>query len=103
MVRVGISLLLSTEEDTLHVQVHDFVESVLRGRVEGCAPRGSGIGEQDVDVVGVLGHFGDQAFDFGRFGDVCWDGDGFAGERKRIESGAGFFAGGGFAGCDEDL
>ena len=27
-------LLLNTEEDTLHVQVHDFVEGVFRGLVE---------------------------------------------------------------------
>lgn len=96
-------VLLNTKEDTLHVQVHDLVEGVLRGRVERCAPRSTGVREQDVDVVGVLGHFSNQAFDLRWFGDIGWHGNGFAWERKRIEGGACFFAGGGFAGCDEDF
>ena len=74
-------ILLSTKEDALHVQVHDLVEGVLRSRVEGCAPRCTGVREQDVDMVGVLGHLSDQAFDFRWFGDIGWDRNSFARER----------------------
>ena len=99
----GVSGLLNANEDALDVQVHDFRPSALGGLVERRAPRGAGVGEQDVDMVGMLGDFCDEALDFGGFGDVCGDGDGFAGEGKGVEGGAGFFAGGRFARGDEDF
>jgi len=74
----GFYVLLNTEEDTLHVQVHDFVECVLRSLVERGAPRSTSVSEQDVDMVGVLGHLSDQAFNFRWFGDIGWDRNGFA-------------------------
>ena len=94
---------MNTEEDTLHVQIHDLVEGVLRGRVKRCAPRSTGVREQDVNMVGVLGHFGNQAFNLRRLGDIGWHRNGFAWERKRIEGGACFLASSSLARCNEDL
>jgi hypothetical protein len=54
-------------------------------------------------MVGVLADLGDEAVDFRGLGDVGGDGDGLAGEWERVEGGTGFFAGCGFAGCDEDF
>lgn len=54
-------------------------------------------------MVGVLGYFSNQAFNLRRLSNIGWHGNGFAWERKRIEGGACFFAGRGFAGCDEDF
>lgn len=98
-----VYVLLDTEEDTLHVQVHDFIEGVLGSLVEGGAPRGTGVRKQDVDMVSVLGHLSYQAFDLRRFGDIGWHGNSFAWERKRIEGGACFLASSSLARCNEDL
>lgn len=60
--------------------------------VEGCPPRSAGVGEKDVDMLGVFADFSDEAVDLGRFGNVGRDGDGFAVEGKGVEGGAGFLA-----------
>jgi len=96
-------VLLDAEEDTLHVQVHDFIERALWGLVEWCTPRGTSIREQDVDMVGVLGHFSDQAFDFRWFGNVGWYRNSLARERECIKRSACFLAGSSLARCDEDF
>jgi hypothetical protein len=56
---LGIVVLLCAEEDALDVQVHHFVERALGSLVEGCAPRGARVGEQDVDMIGVFADLGD--------------------------------------------
>ena len=88
-------------EDALDVQVHDLGEGTVRVGVEFLAPGGACVGEQDVDVVGRLGHLGDQPLDLGDFGAVGGYRDG-AGRGvlvgEGIESSAGGLASGGFAG-----
>ena len=72
---------------------------------EGFAPGGAGIGEEDVDVVGAFGDFGDEALDFGDLGGVRRHG-----YSKRVGLLVGeciegfdcFVASGGFAGGDID-
>ena len=71
--------------------------------VERRTPRRARIREQDVDMVGVLLDFFDEPLDFAGFGEVGGDGDGGAGAREGVEGRAGFFAGGLFAGGDEDF
>lgn len=96
--------LLRTNKHTLNVQIHDFLERTLGVLVELFAPGRAGVGEQDVDVVGVLGDFGDEALDFACFGDVRGDRDGFAFRvGQGVERCDGFFAGFGFARGDEDF
>lgn len=73
--------------------------------VELLAPGGARVREEDVDVVGGLGDFGHEPLDFGHFGAVGGDRDGFRSGcevRERIEGRAGGFASGGFAGGDVD-
>jgi hypothetical protein len=57
--RLGSVVLLSAEENALDVQVHDFVERALGSLVKRRAPRGTRVGEQDVDMIGVLADLGD--------------------------------------------
>lgn len=74
--------------------------------VEWCSPGCAGVGEEDVDVVGGLGDLLYEGTDTGDLGGVGWDGDGFCAWLETwegVEGGAGFFAGGGFAGCDVDF
>lgn len=89
-----------------HVQVEHLGDGRVRVRVEGLAPRGARVGQQDVDVVRVLLHRVDEvlhAFYPGRVGGHR-DGD-----RARLQAGQGVegFAGGlagrGLAGGDEDF
>lgn len=93
-------------EDGFDVEVHDFCKGLIGVRVKGLAPGRAGVGKQDVDVVGVLAHFGEQAVDavhgrrVGGHGD-CRGVGGLAGQR--VEDFACFLAGGGLAGGDEDL
>ena len=98
--------LLHRVEDALDVQVHHLGEGGFWVRLEGFAPGGARIGEEDVDVGGGLGDFGDEAFDLGELRAVGGDGvgagvGGFVGEG--IEGGGRGFAGGGFAGGDVDF
>lgn len=73
--------------------------------VDVLAPCGAGVGEEDVDVVGVLLHLLDEVGDAGLGGAVGRhrDGLGAGGEvGEGVESGDGGFAGGGLARGDED-
>ena len=93
-------------EDGFHVQVHHFAEGAVRVGLEGRAPGGAGVGEEDVDVVCVLRDEGGEPLDLRYFGEVGGDGDGFcAGSLvgEGIEGCYGFVAGFGFAGRDVDL
>jgi hypothetical protein len=56
---LGVVVLLCAEKDALDVQVHHLVERALGSLVEGRSPRRARIGEQDVDMVGVLANLGD--------------------------------------------
>ena len=95
---IGSNSLLRTNKHTLHIQIHDFLERTLGVLIELLSPGRAGVGEQDVDVVGVLGDFGDEALDFACFGNVRGDGDGFAfGVGQGVERRDGFFARFGFA------
>lgn len=93
-------------EHAAHVEVHDLGEGAVRVRVEGLAPRGARIGEEDVDVVRLARDEGQQVLDALERGRVGGDRDG-AGARaevgQRVEGGAGRVAGRGFAGGDEDF
>ncbi|KAI9155232.1 Carnosine N-methyltransferase [Paramyrothecium foliicola] len=93
-------------EDGLYVEVHDLGKGRVRVRVERLAPRGAGVGEEDVDAVRVLLDLGEEVLDalerrrVGRHG----DGDGAGGAvRQGVEGLAGLVAGGGLARRDEDL
>lgn len=100
----GENSLLRTNKHTLHIQIHDFLERTLGVLIKLLSPSRAGIGEEDVDVVGVLGDFGDEALDLACFGDVRGDGDGFAfGVGQGVEGRDGFFARFGFARGDEDF
>lgn len=88
--------LLGGVEDALDVEVHDLAKGIVRVCVKGGAPCGTGVGEEDVDVVGGLGDLGDQTLDLRDLGGVGGDGDGdgarsFVGEG--VEGRDGFFAG----------
>lgn len=89
--RMG-NILLNTQKHTLDVQIHDFGKGAFRVLVEGRPPRSAGVGEEDVDILGVFADFSDEALDLGRFGDVGWHGNGFAVKREGVEGGAGFLA-----------
>jgi hypothetical protein len=54
-----VVVLLCAEEDALDVQVHHLVEGTLGSLVEGRSPRRARVGEQDVDMIGVLADLGD--------------------------------------------
>lgn len=93
-------------EHAPHVQVHDLGEGRVRVLVEGGAPGGARVGEQDVDVVGVLADFGHEVLHAGDGGGVGGDGDGArAGGQagQGVEGLDGRVAGRGFAGGDEDF
>lgn len=68
--------LLDAQEHALDVQVHDLLERGVRVRVEGGAPRRAGVGHQDVHVVCVLRHLGDERLDARERGAVGRHGDG---------------------------
>lgn len=93
-------------EHTLDVQIHHLGESGVRVLVERLAPCCAGVGEEDVDVVGVLLDLLKEALDALDGGGIGGDGDGFragleVGEGVELRNG--FFAGFGFAGSDEDF
>jgi len=62
-------------EDRLHVEVHDLCKRGIRVGVEAFAPRSAGVGEQYIDVIGVLSDFGHEPVNFGYFAAVGRDGD----------------------------
>lgn len=75
-------------------------------RVEGFAPGGPGVGEQNVDAVCVLLDAIEKGLDPFDGGAVRGDGDGLGPGREvgeRVEQGDGGVARGGFAGRDEDF
>lgn len=96
--------LLYAQEDALDVQVHDLLERGVGVRVEGLAPGGARVREQDVDVRGVLGDLGDEGLDAGEGAAVGGDGDGAGAGLEvgeGVELGDGGVAGFGFARGDE--
>lgn len=93
-------------EDGLDIQVEDFAKGAVWVGVEGLAPGGAGVGEQDVDVGRVLPHAVDEGLHALDGGAVGRYGDGLrAGRQARqaVERLHGFLAGGGFARRDEDF
>lgn len=97
------NILLRANKDTLDVQIHDFLESILGVLVEFLSPCCSCVGEEDIHFIRVLLHLFDQSLDFAGFRNICGDGDGFAVPGKGVEGGTCFLAGFRFAGGDEDL
>ena len=97
---------LDRVEDGFYVQVHDLAKGGVRVGFEGRTPGGAGVGEEDVDVVGVFRDEGGESLDFGYFGEVSGDGDGFCAGAlvgEGVEGCDGFVAGFGFARGDVDL
>ena len=74
--------------------------------VELLTPSRAGVREEDIDMIGCLRHFSDEALNFGDFCGIGGDGYG-AGIGvlvwQSVEGGAGGVAGGGFAGGDVDF
>lgn len=92
-------------EDGFDVEVHDLGKGLVWVGVETFTPGGARVGEEDVDLVGVLADGGEERVDTLHVGGVGGDGDGDgAGGAvgEFVEGFAGFFAGGGLAGGDED-
>lgn len=90
------SVLLNRVEHTFHIQIHHLGEHLLRVRVELLAPCRAGIGEEDVDTVGRLGHLGRESVQLLDAGAVRGDGDGLrAGPLvwQGVQGGDGFIAG----------
>lgn len=90
-------LLLHQIKHTLHVQIHHLGERRLGMRLELFAPGGARVGEEDVNVVRRLAHFGHEAVQLRHLGVVGGDGDGlragpFVGQRVQRRHGlvAGF-------------
>jgi hypothetical protein len=99
-------LLLNEIKYALDVQIHHLGEGGWWVAVELFTPGGTGIGEENVDVVGRLAHLSHQAFQFGRLGAVGGHRDrlrtrALVGERIQCRSG--FFACLGLARADVDL
>ena len=69
---------MNSVENALHVQVHHLGEHLLRVGIELLAPGGTGIGEEDIDVVGRLGNLGHQAIQLLHASAVGWHGDGLS-------------------------
>lgn len=97
------NVLLRTNKNTLHVQVNNLLERILRVLVEFLSPCCTSIGKQDIYFIRVLLHLFNQSLNFSGFCEVGGDGDGFAVSGEFVESCAGFFAGFLLSGCDEDL
>lgn len=64
-------------EDGTDVEVHDLGKGVVRVRVEMLAPGGSRVGQQNVDVVGVLAHLVQKVLNASKRRRVGGHGDGF--------------------------
>lgn len=91
-----LNILLNRVKHTLHIQIHHLGEHLLRVCIELLAPGCAGIGEQDIHMVGCLGHLGGETAQFLDLGAVGRDGDrlcagSFVGEG--VESCDGFVAG----------
>jgi hypothetical protein len=70
------------------------------------APGGTGVGEEDVDVVGGLGDLADEVLDAGELGTIGWDAVGSGSWLETwegVQGRDGLFAGLGLAGCDVDF
>lgn len=98
--------LLDRVEHALDVQIHHLAERIRGVCLERSPPCSSGIGEEDVDVVGCLRDLGGEAFDLGDLRRVGGDGDGagagaFPGQGVQFADG--LVAGAGFAGGDVDF
>lgn len=101
--KIGIHILLYTNKNTLHIQSHHLCKRILRMLVKRRSPRCPSIREQDVDMISVLLHLLHQSRHLPILQEISGHGDGLAGAGQGIESRAGFFAGFGFAGGDEDF
>lgn len=69
------SKLADEIEHAADVQVHHLGKGTVGVGVELLAPRGAGVGEEDVDMAGLLGHFCDEVLDPFERGAVGGDGD----------------------------
>jgi hypothetical protein len=103
MYRMRRLLLLCTEPHALHVQLHDLGEGLGRVLIEALAPGGAGIGEQNIDMVGVLADLGDESLDLTVLGEICGNGVCLAAGGEGVQGVNGFLAGFGLAGGDEDF
>lgn len=92
-------------KDVFDVEVYDFGKGWVGVSVDVFVLCGVGVGEEDVDVVGVFFYLFDEVGDVGLGGVVGWyrDGFGVGGEvGEGVEGGDGGFVGGGFVWGDED-
>jgi len=96
-------VLLNRYKDTLYVEIHDLGECILGMFVERCSPCCTRVGEEDVDMVGMLADSSNQLLAVTRFGEICWNRNGFSRETwKLIQGLACLLTRLGFAGGDED-
>lgn len=63
-------------EDAFDIQIHDLSEHSIGVRIKLLSPRRTGIGKQDIDMVGRLGDFLDEELDTLDLGAVGRDRDG---------------------------
>ena len=97
--------LADSVEDSPDVQVHHLGERTVGVGVDVLAPGRAGVGQQDVDMVGVLLDIGEQLLHAGQVGAVGGDGDGTRTGREVGECVEGLDGGLArrlFAGRDED-
>jgi hypothetical protein len=103
----GKTILLNSEENALDVQIHDFIPPILLiDLVEFRSPSCTRIGKQNIDMIGVLFYFFDQALNLRDLGTICWDGVRFGAGLfvlECIQRGNSLVAGAGFARRDEDF
>ena len=100
---LGDHILLYTNKHTLDIQINHFAECFFGMFIKSRSPSCSSIREQDVYMVGLLLNFFDQSFHFAGLGEIGGYRVCFARARECVERLDRFFAGFGFAGCDEDF
>ena len=98
---------LHRQKHSLDIQVHHLRKRRLRMRLKRLAPRRARIRQQDIDMVRLRADLAHQSLNLRRLGRVRGHRVGLAGlaeaAGERVERVAGFAAGVGFAGGDEDL
>lgn len=101
-----MNLLLDGIENALNVEIHHLGEHLLGVGIELLAPSGTGISEENIDVISRLRDFSNQAIEVLHARAICGHGDGLSARPlvgKSIQGCDGFIAGSLLAGCDVDF
>ncbi len=99
----GVFLLLTANEHTLHIQLHDLLKRTLRVLVKRRPPRSPSIRKQNINLIRILLHLPHQPLDFACLHQICGDGESLALASQRVQRLARLFAGFCFARRDEDF